>query len=73
MVRSYLEVYSKGNECFLRSETIARQGNVADEVKYMQKYCAKEDTITVIVQTDNYAVLKVESADFIEIRTFSTI
>ena len=75
MVRIYREVYSKGNKCFLSADSKVRQNTtVNDMINEIKKLNADtEYSVEVVFVLSNFAIVKLESEDFIEMQTISTL
>ena len=77
MLRVYTEVFSKENQCFLNAREeidaskIARASDRVERDVKVYKDCGYE--VQVVVETNNLVVFKVESDDFIEIKTISEL
>ena len=75
MIRVYREVYSKGNKCFLSADSKVRQNTtVNDMINEIEKLNADtEYSVEVVFVLSNFAIVKLESEDFIEMQTISTL
>lgn len=75
MIRVYREVYSKGNKCFLSADSKVRQNTtVNDMINEIKKLNADtEYSVEVVFVLSNFAIVKLESEDFIEMQTISTL
>ena len=74
MVRVYEEIFSKGNQCFLRAETKIHARSVAEELASREKIYNEENvSYRFLVDDDNFVVLIAPEDEFITVVTISDV
>ena len=74
MVRVYQEVFSKGNQCFLRAETKIYARSTAQELASREKIYREENVAySLSVCDDNFVVLVAAEDEFITVVTISDL
>ena len=74
MVRVYQEVFSKGNQCFLRAETKVHNRSVAQELASREKIYKEENVAySMPVCDDSLVVLVAAEEEFITVVTISDV